>query len=246
MVFLFYRPFFRILYCRVSKPYTLAYLYRHIRLDKNEPFYIGIGEKESHSRAYEIVKRNKFWYRITAKTDFEVEIILDNLTWDQACQKEKEFIKLYGRRNLGTGMLCNLTNGGEGIVGLVRTKEHIEKLRQANIGKYVSEITKDKIRQYNIGRKATIATRLKMSKGKKGKQPSEAAMLGSKRYNENIRKPKVHKNAHGSPKMVICLTTGKVYKSVKEAAIEFGIGRTGLNKQLLGSRKNKFNLNYYN
>lgn len=43
----------------------MGYLYRHIRLDKNEPFYIGIGgfdktEKEfSYRRAYKIYRRNK-------------------------------------------------------------------------------------------------------------------------------------------------------------------------------------------
>ena len=32
----------------------MAYLYRHIRLDKNEPFYIGIGSNElnNYKRAY--------------------------------------------------------------------------------------------------------------------------------------------------------------------------------------------------
>lgn len=36
------------------------YVYRHIRLDKNEPFYIDIGCKKQYARAYETdsVKRN--------------------------------------------------------------------------------------------------------------------------------------------------------------------------------------------
>jgi hypothetical protein len=29
----------------------MAYVYRHIRLDKNEPFYIGIGSDSSFARA---------------------------------------------------------------------------------------------------------------------------------------------------------------------------------------------------
>lgn len=28
----------------------MAYLYRHIRLDKNEPFYIGIGSDSNYNR----------------------------------------------------------------------------------------------------------------------------------------------------------------------------------------------------
>lgn len=39
------------------------YLYRHIRLDKNEPFYIGIGTKNKHKypyfRAKSKAERNK-------------------------------------------------------------------------------------------------------------------------------------------------------------------------------------------
>lgn len=37
----------------------MAYLYRHIRLDKNEPFYIGIGSNKA--RCYTKKTRNKHW-----------------------------------------------------------------------------------------------------------------------------------------------------------------------------------------
>ena len=72
----------------------MAYVYRHIRLDKNEPFYIGIGSDVKYTRANElrIKRRNPLWNRIFCKTKIEVEIILDNLTWQDACKKEIEFI----------------------------------------------------------------------------------------------------------------------------------------------------------
>ena len=92
----------------------MAYVYRHIRLDKNEPFYIGIGKDDTYKRAYQSskTKRSDFWHNIASK-GYEVEILIDNLTWEQACEKEKEFISIYGRRDLGQGTLVNLTNGGE-------------------------------------------------------------------------------------------------------------------------------------
>jgi hypothetical protein len=37
----------------------MAYLYRHIRLDKNEPFYIGIGSDKQYKRAYNKIKLSK-------------------------------------------------------------------------------------------------------------------------------------------------------------------------------------------
>jgi hypothetical protein len=99
----------------------MAYVYRHIRLDKNEPFYIGIGEKEK--RAYSIYDRSALWKKIVKKSNYEVEILFYDLTWEKACEKEKEFIKLYGRIDLKNGCLANLTDGGEGATGYKHSKE---------------------------------------------------------------------------------------------------------------------------
>lgn len=35
----------------------MPHIYRHIRLDKNEPFYVGIGLDDIPKRAYETKKR---------------------------------------------------------------------------------------------------------------------------------------------------------------------------------------------
>jgi hypothetical protein len=98
----------------------IYYVYRHVRLDKNEPFYIGIGNHISYnipySRAYCSRRRNKIWKLITNKTQYKVEILLDNLTKEQAFKKEIEFISLYKRLKEG-GTLSNLTLGGEGTYG---------------------------------------------------------------------------------------------------------------------------------
>ena len=65
-----------------------CYLYRHIRLDKNEPFYIGIGENKNilnYKRAYNKRGRSYAWKDIAYKIGYEVEIVLDKLTWEEAC-----------------------------------------------------------------------------------------------------------------------------------------------------------------
>ncbi len=101
------------------------YLYRHTRLDKNEPFYVGIGtveelHKESHfyrsyyKRAFNKNNRSNLWKNIINKTDYEVEILLESDDYEFIKQKEIEFIALYGRRDLKEGCLVNLTDGGEG------------------------------------------------------------------------------------------------------------------------------------
>lgn len=109
----------------------MAVLYRHTRIDKNEPFYIGIGNNET--RAYNKINRTKHWKSI-AKKGYEVEVLLEDLTWEQACEKEREFIALYGRKNLGTGTLVNLTDGGEGTLGYRHTEEAKLKNRLASLG----------------------------------------------------------------------------------------------------------------
>lgn len=100
----------------------ICYLYRHIRLDNNEVFYIGVGMKNYecngfisiYNRAFQKKKaRNQFWRNIVAKTDYRVEILLESDDYRYILQKEKEFVKLYGRRDLGLGTLVNLTDGGD-------------------------------------------------------------------------------------------------------------------------------------
>ena len=70
----------------------MAYVYKHIRKDRNEVFYIGIGTQDKFKRAFSKIKRNDFWRNIASKTEYEVVIIYDGLTWEEACLKEIELI----------------------------------------------------------------------------------------------------------------------------------------------------------
>lgn len=132
----------------------MAVLYRHIRLDKNEVFYVGIGE--SLKRAYHVKTRTSYWKKI-AKKGYEVEVLFEDLTWEQACEKEKEFIALYGRKDLGTGTLVNLTDGGEGTLNIIRSEEWKQERRKAMkgnqiwLGKRHSEESKEIMRKRKLG-----------------------------------------------------------------------------------------------
>ncbi len=171
----------------------MAYVYRHIRLDKNEPFYIGIGTRnDNHARAYNTERRSEIWKRIFAKTQIDVEIIIDNISADKAKEKEVELIKLYGRINLKTGILVNMTDGGDGSTGYVPTIETTNKMsatKRANPkvhddaykkrmserlkGRVHSEEHKAKIAKSHIGIKPDEATRKKLSDFHRGKTISE-------------------------------------------------------------------------
>ena len=127
----------------------MALVYRHIRLDKNVPFYVGISNG-NRRRPY-AKNRNSIWMAITNKSEYRVEIIVDNLTWEQALEKEKEFIALYGRRDLGKGTLANMTDGGDGAIGMIQSEESKEKRRLKGIGRKASEETILLLREVNSG-----------------------------------------------------------------------------------------------
>ena len=95
----------------------MAYVYTYTRLDKNEIFYVGIGSDSKYKRAKNLSLRTDYFKKIINKSKYKLDIILDDLTWDEACLREIELIALYGRKDLGTGNLVNFTDGGEGRKG---------------------------------------------------------------------------------------------------------------------------------
>lgn len=122
----------------------MAVVYQHRRLDTNEIFYIGIEldsdkRKAIGLRSTKINGRNKFWKNIINKTNYSIEILFNDLTNEESKEIEKYLIKFYGRRNLGLGSLVNLTDGGDGAVGCVRSKESNLKTSLSMKGKNAGE-----------------------------------------------------------------------------------------------------------
>jgi hypothetical protein len=173
------------------------YIYRHIRLDKNQPFYIGIGKRKefdfSYCRANRLTYRNKIWNDIYSKTDIRIDILLDNLTHEQVNEKEKEFIAMYGRINLRNGILANMTDGGEGTHNFVVSNEFRQKLRDANLGRRMSDETKIKIAKTRIGKVASDESRKRMSIAQKGRIVSHENRL---RQSSFIRSEKMQSIIH--------------------------------------------------
>lgn len=139
------------------------YLYRHIRLDKYQPFYIGIGtiyKKDKNSinkntlyrRAFSLQKKSNIWKRISNKTEYKVEIIIESTNYNFIKSKEIEFIKLYGRLDLKLGILANLTDGGDGSVGFKQSSEFKKNCRKRMTGFNPSESTRRKMSQSNSKR----------------------------------------------------------------------------------------------
>ena len=103
------------------------YLYGHFRLDTNDFFYIGVGTKYNHSKDYTRAKargkqRNYIWRGIVKKCEYKVIILFESDDYNLVKKKEIELISKYGQLIKKNGALCNLTNGGDGLLG-VRNKE---------------------------------------------------------------------------------------------------------------------------
>lgn len=233
----------------------MYYLYRHIRLDKKEPFYIGIGtiqvidNKYHYSRAKDKSNRNIFWERIVNKTKYKVDILLESNNYDFIKQKEIEFIKIYGRRDLNLGTLCNLTDGGEGCSNisleslLIRNQKLRGKKRSEEFKKKLSEDRKG-INNPCYGRKFSDEEKRKVSARMKG----HTYHLGKKAT--DIHKKRISESRLGSKhwrsKKVLNTSTQEIFDTVTLAAKSININRGYLSNMLLNKNKNKTNMVYIN
>jgi len=143
-------------------PYRF-YTYAYLRVDKT-PYYVGKG---GGNRAY---YKNKSEIR-PPKNKSRILILKQNLTEEEAFRHEVYMIAVFGRKDLGTGILHNKTNGGEGSSGVVRSEETRRKMSETK--KNPSEETRKKIGKASKGRTHSQETKKKMSEAHKGKTLSE-------------------------------------------------------------------------
>ena len=130
-----------------------VYIYKDPRPTKNQQVvYVGKGTGD---RAWyhwqKRVRGNKGFGAFLAllrqeKLEPIIEIAREGLEEAEAFYEEMKLIEVYGRRDLGTGTLFNLTDGGEGLAGVIRTDEWRKNISDANS-------TPEKIALYSEGQK---------------------------------------------------------------------------------------------
>jgi hypothetical protein len=221
-------------------------VYRHITLDTNKVFYIGMG---TETRPFTKVKRSTYWKNIVKKHGYRVEILAKNLLFEDAIELEEFLISLYGRLDIKTGCLCNMTDGGEGTKNVspeVRKKisEYQIKYPSAKKGIIFSEEHKKNISESKKGKESVF-------KGKKHSEKSKELIKEKRKLQIFTKETRIKKSNSVSgaknpfAKKVINIETNEIFYTVKEAAKSINIARTYLSSMLSGKNKNTTKIIYY-
>jgi len=130
------------------------YVYAYLR-ENGTPYYIGKG---SNKRARYHTKRD-----ITAPPLDKSRIVIleTNLTEIGALALERRMIRWYGRKDNHTGILRNLTDGGEGGSGRIQSQSEKDKRAKKTTGLTRTKEQKDNISKGRLNGKQSSTKGLK-------------------------------------------------------------------------------------
>jgi hypothetical protein len=227
-------------------------IYRHLKPD-GEVFYIGIGSKH---RAKTKGKRSLFWNSVVEKYGYEVQILKENLSLEEAQELEKVLISWYGRRDLEKGTLVNLTDGGEGTTNLSEEAK-IRNILSRNGKNRRPVICIETGRQWISINACEKDLNIKTGTLKEMLNDNNRYIVNTtsieylELYETNSIRPRGIKIGYASgdrnylSKKVINTETLEIYDSVTQASKILNIKRQTLSAKLANKYKNNTSLIYY-
>lgn len=123
------------------------YVYFHISKKDGRVFYVGKG---TGNRCLSKYDRNFYWKKIVNEEGYICEIVKFTESEEEAYLEEIKLIKEIGRADLGLGTLINLTDGGDGGLGLKWNGRRAGK-NNPMYGKKQSDAMKNKLRCDRVG-----------------------------------------------------------------------------------------------
>lgn len=139
----------------------MALVYIHRKKSDNTVFYVGYSS--NLTRPYNLTGRSTYWHHIYKKHGRDVEIVISGLKKEEALRQEINLIEYYGRTKDG-GTLCNLTDGGEGSSGYIRTKKQIEDSKSSKITYEIADsIREDYLEGGEYSNAASLSDKYNMS-----------------------------------------------------------------------------------
>ena len=211
-------------------------VYKHT--SPNGKVYIGITKQNPKQRwgngsGY---RQHKYFANAIKKhgwENFKHEILFNGLTEDEAKLMEQCLIALYDSINPKYGY--NRTLGGEGTLGHQVSDETRVKISKATKG-IKKEFTKEHCRhigESRKGKKLSKETKIKMSKNHADVSGENNPLYGKKHSEEAKRKMSENHDdfsgsKHPQARKVICITTGKVFCTIKEASEFYNIDSSSI------------------
>ena len=182
------------------------YTYAYLREDKT-PYYIGKGKGD---RAY---KKSKNDVK-PPKDKTRIILLKQNLIEEEAFRHEIYMIDVFGRKDLGTGILHNRTDGGEGASGCIPSEETKRKISNSLKGIPRPEDVKARIAEKNKGKTHTKEAKDKIANTHKGNKYWEGKEH-KEESKQKMRDAKVGKSSHMKDKSHTQETKDKISASKK-------------------------------
>lgn len=209
---------------------NIYYVYIWYIVETGEVFYVGKGKGDRYKK---LSRRNKFFIDMYNSHNCSVRKIYENLTEEEAFDKEAETIKWY-RENTNY-RLTNQTDGGDGVSGWVPSQDFRDKQSKIHKEQWQDEEFKKKmmaIRTDENGPYKSQEFRDKIAQlvqGENNPNYNHRWTEEMKQHLSQVRKDNGISANENNPKAtrIICIETGEVFNCIKYAMQKYNIKHEG-------------------